>query len=303
MGTWSVTLYGSDAGNDLRADMRELFRTPMDEAAIVAALSKTHPGLKSEKDEDYPDLWLVLADQFYTRGEPAPSVFRTARSIIESGLDLDVKRRLGMDARDLKKRAKVLDDLRAKWAKPHPKPVKRKVQTAPDAFVFEVGDCAIFPVKETGKTINPYFAKPESDPDWRHDGFGAMGVLARGHYLGIFAWYGFARLNLFDPKKPTLDACATAMVEAQTTILDQRMGEKPQVCVFMSRLTPAFARKMRFEVVGRHVPNDKAIREDLAAFFKPGVQPGVCLAGELSGFGMREKSKIPLSRYLTAPRG
>ncbi|MGH6840899.1 MAG: hypothetical protein ACREDV_02240 [Methylocella sp.] len=33
-----------------------------------------------------------------------------------------------MVERDLKKRAKLLEELRAKWAKPHPKPVKRKVQ-------------------------------------------------------------------------------------------------------------------------------------------------------------------------------
>jgi len=57
---------------------------------------------------------------------------------------------------------------------------------------------------------------------------------------------------------------------------------------------------MRFEVVGRLAPNDKAIREDLAALLKSGAVPGVCLAGELSGFGMRHPSKIPLARYLTA---
>jgi len=303
MGTWSVTLYGSDAASDVRDDLRELLRTAMDEAAIVAALSKAHPELNDKNDEDYADLWLALADQFHSHGVAAPKALATAHAIVDSGLDLKMKRTLGMSERDLNKRAKVLTELRVKWRKPHPKPVKRKVQAAPDAFVFDIGDCAIFPVKETGKTINPYFAKAESDPDWRHDGYGAMGVLARGHYLGIFAWYGFARLNLFDPRKPTLDACATAAVEAQTTILDQRMGEKPQLCIFMSRLTPAFARRMRLEVVGRLAPNDKAIREDLAAFFKLGAQPGVCLAGELSGFGMREKSKVPLSRYLTAPRG
>lgn len=300
MGTWSVTLYGSDAASDIRDDVRELFRTPMDDAAVIAALSKTYPGLSDKNDEDHSDLWLVLADQFHSHGQPAPKVIATAAAIVDSGLDLKMKRTLGMTERDLTKRAKVLSELRAKWAKPHPKPVKRKVQAAPDAFVFDVGDCVIYPVKETGKTINPYFGKPESDPDWRHDGYGAMGILARGHYLGIFAWYAFARLRLFDPKKPTLETIAAAMVEAQTTILDQQMGQKPQLCIFMSRLTPAHARKMRFEAVGRLAPNDKAIREDAAAFFAPAALPGVCLAGELSGFGMREPSKIPLARYLTA---
>ena len=60
---------------------------------------------------------------------------------------------------------------------------------------------------------------------------------------------------------------------------------------------------MRFEVIGRLVPDDKAIREDLAAFSKPDFVPGVCLSNELSGFGKREASSMPISRYLTAARG
>jgi hypothetical protein len=124
-----------------------------------------------------------------------------------------------------------------------------------------------------------------------------MAVLARGHYLGTFAWYAVARLSLFDPQKPTLDTCAAARVEAQTTTLNQRMGDKPQLCIYASRLTPLFGRKMQFEVIGRLVPNAATIRHDLAAFFAPGFVPGTCLANELTGFGIREASSIPLSRY------
>jgi hypothetical protein len=294
-----VALYGSDAASDIRDSVRELFKAPFDGDEIVAALKQTHPNLGDKADEDYADMWLVLADQFHSHAVKAPLVFATAKAIIADDLDIKMKRTLGMTERDVAKRAKLLTELSAKWAKPHPKPTKRKVQAKPDAFVFDVGDCAVFPVKESGKTINPYFGKPESDPDWRHEGYGAMGVLARGHYLDVFAWYAFARLSLFAPEKATLAECAAAMVDSQTTTLDQRMGVKPQLCIFMSRLTPAHARKMRFEVAGQLVPNEKAIHEDAAAFFAPGAVPGVCLAGELSGFGTREPSKIALSRYLT----
>jgi hypothetical protein len=299
MGTWSVALYGSDAASDIRDQVRELLRTPLDVNAIVETLTASFPGLQNKDDEEHSDLWLVLADQFHRHAVPAREVLATAASIIDGGLDLQMKRTLGMTEQDLIKRGKVLKELRSKWATPHPKPVARKIQAKPDALIFEIGDCVCYPVKNTGKTINPYFPRPEADPDWRQDGYGAMTVLTRGHYLGTFAWYGFARLALFTPDKPGLDACATAMVDSQTTTLAQRMGEKPELCIYASRLTPAWGRKMRFEVLGRFVPDDPVIREDLAAFFGPGFVPGICLAGELSGFGLREPSTIPLSRYVT----
>ena len=94
-----------------------------------------------------------------------------------------------------------------------------------------------------------------------------MAVLGRGRYLGTFARYAVARLSLLSPDKPSLDVCAAARIEAQTTALDERMGE------------------------------------DASALFTPGFVPGVCLANELSGFGIRDASSIPLSRYLAAAQG
>lgn len=295
MGTWSVTLYGSDAANEIRDSVRELFKAPFDDDEIVATLTKTYPNLADKNDEEYPDMWLALADQFHSHGINAPRVFRTANAIIDSGLDLKAKRAQSMAERDLARRAKLLAELHAKWSKPHPKPAKRKVQEKPDAFVFEIGDCVTYPVKSTGKTINPYFAKPEADPDWRHDGYGAMGVLARGRYLGVFAWYAVARLNLFAATRPALDACAAAMIDSQTTIL----GGKPELCIFASRLTPAWARKMRFESVGRLVPNEKVLAKELTRLTDAKFVPGICLADELSGLGARAPSAVPLSRYLS----
>ena len=56
---------------------------------------------------------------------------------------------------------------------------------------------------------------------------------------------------------------------------------------------------MRFEIVGRLAPNDKAIRADLFRLRDAKFIPGVCLAGELSAFGTRAPSNVPLARYLT----
>jgi hypothetical protein len=299
MGTWSVALYGSDAASDTRDHLRELLRTPLDERAILDALGASFPGLRNSEDEEYPDLWLAVADQFHRHAVAAPIAFETARSIIDSGLDLAVKRALGMSERDLARRKQLLSELRARWATAHPKPSARKVQSRPDAFIFEAGDFVAYPVRDTGRTINPYFASAEADPDWRHDRYGAMAVLARWHYLGTFATYVYARLSVQTPEKPPLDACLAASIDSQTTPLERQMGEKPQLCVFAGRLTPLQGRKMRFEAVGRGVIHDVRVREELAAFFADGFVPTICLANELSGFGIRQVSSIPISRYVT----
>ncbi|MGQ0444015.1 MAG: hypothetical protein ACT4O2_02535 [Beijerinckiaceae bacterium] len=302
MGTWSAALYGSDAANEIRDNIKELLRAPLDEYAIVAKLSEAYPNLKDQADEEYPDMWLALADQFHTHGVVAATAYATANAIIDSGLDLKTKRACGMVERDLKKRAKLLEELRAKWAKPHPKPVKRKVQETPDALIFDAGDCIVYPVTETGRTLIPDLATSEKDRDWKHFGYGAPAVLARGRYLDIFSWYGVARLSICGPEKPTLEACASAMIDSQTTVLRERLGEKPALCIDTSRLSPLQARKMHIETVGRLAPNEKTIREDLARVFRPGFTPGICLANELSGWGIRTPSKVPLSRYATAER-
>jgi hypothetical protein len=300
MGTWSVTLYGNDAAADIRGDLKDVLRAPLDEAGILAALTKAHPGLSDKTDEEYCDLWLAVADQLHAHGVAAPAVLATATTIIDTGLDLDMKRSLGMDDRSLARRAKLLNELRARWARPHPKPLKRRIQSKPDAFVFEAGDCVAYPVSKSGATINPYFAKAEDDRQWAHDGFGAMAVLTRGHQHGVFAWYAVARLSLRSASLPALDECAAAMIEAESSLVEDRMGEKPRLAVFASRLSPLFAKKMRCEVAGRLAPHAAAIRQDFEVFFWPAFVPGVCLASELSGcIGTRRPSTVPLARYAT----
>jgi hypothetical protein len=303
MGTWSVTLYGNDAAADIRGDVKDLLRAPLDEAGIIAALTESYPSLANPRDEEHSDLWLVVADQFHSYGIAAPVALATAAAIIDSGLDLDTKRRLGMGERDLGKRAKLLTELRAKWSRPHPKPFKRTVQAKPDAWVFDVGDAVAFPISKRGGTINPYFAKAENDPAWSHVGFGAMVVLARGHRYGIFAWYGVARLNLRNTGVPSLAECAAATIEAESSLLDERVGERPRLAVYGGRLTPLFARKMRFEVVGHLKPNDATIRGDFGVFFAPTFVPGACLADGLTGcIGTRGASTFPVGRYLSLTR-
>jgi hypothetical protein len=88
------------------------------------------------------------------------------------------------------------------------------------------------------------------------------------------------------------------MIEAESSLLDERMGEKPRLAISASRLTPLFARKMRFEVIGHLHPDLDVIRADFGLFFASTFVPGSCLANELTGcIGTRAPSSIPLARY------
>jgi hypothetical protein len=299
VGTWSVSLYGNDAAADVRGDLADLLRAPLDGNEIVAALRESYSSLDDEGDGDYCDLWLAIADQFHRYGLAAPEVMDIAERIISTGLDLDAKRALGMDPRSLGKREKLLRELRATWATPHASPRPRRVQAKPDAFVFEPGDCVAYPVSTSRRSINPYFAKAEDDPAWKPDGYGAMAVLTRGHRYRVFAWYAVARLSVWSRETPSLALCAGAMIESESSLLDERLGEKPRLAVGAGRLPPLFARKMRFETVGHLQPILDALRTDFGVFFDRPFVPSPSLANELSGIpGTRGPSTIPLSRYM-----
>jgi hypothetical protein len=297
MGVWSTALYGGDAALDLRDEVKDLLRAPLDEDGLLAILRVRHPGLDETSDEDHADLWLALADQLHLHAVAAPKALATARAIIDGGLDLDVKRGLGMSEADLKKRAKILDALAAKWATPHPKPTKRKVQDKPEALLFEAGDCLAYPVSPGGAAINPYFASAEKDPSWTPGGYGAAVVLARGLYCGVFAWYAVARLALTSAEPPTLAACAGAQVDSQSSPLAAQLQEQPELSIAAGRLPPNHAKRLRLATVGRLAVDEKAVREDLAAVFAPDFTPAPSLADALSAWGTRAPSSIPVARY------
>jgi hypothetical protein len=294
MGTWSTALYGNDASSDIRGDLKELFTTPLPIDAILAKLRAKY-ALDDENNEDYADLWLALADQLHTHGIVAPKVFATARAIIDKGIDLKVKRALEMDERDLAKRASLLKELRAKWAKPHPKPQKRKIQSKADAFVFEIGDCVTFPMTEGDSMV----LAGKYDKGWEPDAYGAFAVLARGLHMDLYAWYAVARLHLRTAKRPRLERCAAAMIESELGYGAELMGEQPRIAIFDGRLKPAHAKRLGLEVAGRLKPIDKAIRDDLHHVFKPDFMPGPSLEGcFLREIGSYTASKTPIYQYL-----
>jgi hypothetical protein len=208
VGTWGVGVYGSDTARDLRDDLKRVVRAPWGADEIRTWVADKYLALEDPADSDHTDVALVLADQFWSYGIAHGETFRRAFEIVSSGVDLECKRALGMGEKDLARRASVLSELAVKWARPNEKPMSRRVLAKPQPFVFEVGDCFVYPSSD-GKPRNPYVsAKQEArfygTYPWKQNGWGSAIVLSRSHRYGVFARYVIAFLAL-TKDKPTVE--------------------------------------------------------------------------------------------------
>jgi hypothetical protein len=206
MGVWSTGLYAGDFALDLRSTIRAVARLPYDGDKLVEILCHTEPGAaNSPDDEDHTTFWLVTVDQFAKRGIVSDRAREVAQRIIASGSDLAMLEKLGMDPSGLKKRRKILEDLRARVAAP-PSGKPRSVLKKPQPYLMEIGDVLIYPTCQ-GNSINPYFASLERDRSWKgQDGWGAAVIVTRGRAFEFLAWYRPLVLATPTAEKPTIHA-------------------------------------------------------------------------------------------------
>jgi hypothetical protein len=209
MGTWGTALYSNDSAADLRGEFAAIVRAPWDAERILKHLLEKYPSGKDPKDEEYTDVRLAIADLFWQYGIDHPPSFRVAGEIVERGADLDAKRALDMAEADLRKRAKILEALRAKWKAPNPKPRPRRMLTGPEPFLLEAGDCLVYPLLEGGEPINPYVSmKGRGAYDAlyksKRSGWGTVLVLATFRRFDVFARYLVAILDSACADKPRL---------------------------------------------------------------------------------------------------
>jgi hypothetical protein len=258
MGVWSTGLYSGDFALDLRSTIRAVARLPYDGDKLVEILCGTEPAAaNSPDDEDHSTFWLVTADQFAKRGIVAERARETALKIIESGRDLAMLQKLGMDSDGLNKRKKILEEVRARITTPaSAKP--RSVLKKPQPYLMEVGDVLIYPTCE-GHGINPYFVSKERDPSWTgQNGWSAAVIVSRGHAFEFLAWYRPVVLAVPTADRPTLAALHGEM---------RWKLERAGTC------SPAHFKKMELEKIGL-VPIDwnKLIR------FPEAMRPGTSAA-------------------------
>jgi hypothetical protein len=254
MGVWGTGLYAGDFAADLRAAAGAVARLPFDAEKIAEVLAEREPAAQDPGDPDYTTFWLIVADQFTKRGLASERVRETALRIIDGGEDIRRLEKLGMKGAGLRKRGKVLAELRERIVAP-PEGRPRKVLREPQPLLMDAGDVLLYPTM-AGKCINPYY--PSKQPGWRQDGWGAMAVIDRGRAFEYLAWYRALRLTEATREKPSLDFLRGDLA--------WRLGS-PGTC------SPAHFRKMQLEKIGAF-PVDP---EKLDRIF-PGLKPGISAA-------------------------
>jgi hypothetical protein len=198
VGVFGTGLYSGDFAMDLRCTIRAVSRLPFAPDRLIDILCESEPGAaKDPSDDDHTTFWLVVADQFAKRGIESALGRNTALAIIDQGTDIAILRRLGMTATDLRKRAKMLDELRVRLVAP-PITKRRAVLKAPQPLLMEVGDVFVYPTC-AGDNINPYFASKQMQKfqrkdgsvswEWKQDGWAAMVIVDRGRAFDFLSWY------------------------------------------------------------------------------------------------------------------
>jgi hypothetical protein len=261
MGTWGTALFSNDSAADLRDQFQTIVRAPWDGARILEHLLEKFQSGNDPEDDEYTDLRLAIADLLWQYGIEHPPSFQLAVEIVDKGADLDSKRALGMSAADLKKRGRILDELRAKWKTANEKPRPRKVLKAPEPFLLEAGACLFYPTSR-GSPINPYVsdsgrAAYDALYKWKQDGWGTMLVLASFRRFSVLARYLVAVLDYAGADKPSLD------LFKRLNILHANMGKgTPATRVHGVHATARLLKRMQVETAGRLPVNEKRIAAD-----------------------------------------
>ena len=86
---------------------------------------------------------MILADQFAKRGIVSDRVRDKALEIIDAADDIAMVEQLGMEPRDIRKRRKLLSEMRARLVAATVKP--RNVLMQPQPLLMDQGDVIVYP--------------------------------------------------------------------------------------------------------------------------------------------------------------
>src|SRR5438270_5801418 len=124
MGVWATGLYAGDFALDLRSTIGAVAKLPFDGDRLLDILCESERTAADRSDDpDHSTFWLVVADQFARRGIDNKRAREIALEIIDTNGDLAMLEKLGMPPQDLRKRKKILDELRERIVSP---PVRTK---------------------------------------------------------------------------------------------------------------------------------------------------------------------------------
>jgi hypothetical protein len=214
MGVWGTSLYSGDFAMDLRGTIGAVLRLPFDVDKLVDILCEREPtAAMNPTDEDHTTFWLVLADQFAKRGIDSERARTTAIAIIDADDDIAMLEKLGMKSADIRKRRKMLDEIRTRILERPGDGKPRKTLKAPQPLVMETGDVLVYPTCG-GRNINPYYPSKELNVyydrggprPWTQDGWAAMVIVDCGRAFGFLSWYRAVNVAHAQSEKPLLDS-------------------------------------------------------------------------------------------------
>ncbi len=189
MGIWGTGLYSNDYAADLRPTIRVALKLPLpiEEVVDLVLASQAEVAMNPE-DQDYTVFWLVFADLIWKSGDPCDRVISKAIALIDGSDDLRMHEALGFDAQELKKRAKMLQNLKCRLMQENDGKV-RKTLSKPMPVFFSEGDVLSFPVNENGSSINAYFPKDHLERTFKAATRSSCVIVETGMTFGFIPWY------------------------------------------------------------------------------------------------------------------
>ena len=233
MGTWGTGIYSNDISEDLRYSCSEIF-SYYDVDTGNSIIFKEYEELLNQGviDNEYASFWYALADWQWRHGMLTQNIKDTAIELLSAHTGIDEWMESG-ETRDVKKRIKVLDELKARLESPMPplkKPILKlhKPKHKPgDIVIFQVTDdrdeCGFWRVDRIRPPI--CYRSPEiaNSPTERINGYNAhgkyMAILCVGSMqkiysqhipdlydeYSVYAWYNY--MSDVEPSVETLSRC------------------------------------------------------------------------------------------------
>ena len=210
MGVWATGLYAGDFALDLRSTISAVAKLPFDSERLLEILCESERAAADRSDDpDHSTFWLVVADQFARRGIENKRARDIALEIIDTNRDLAMLEKLGMPAGDLRKRQKILDEVRQRVIAPNVRAKPREVMRSAQPLLMQTGDVLVYPTFG-GRCRNPYFIDQNKDRmgtaarPWQIDSWAAMVIVDSGRAFEFLAWYRPLTLTMAMTEKPSM---------------------------------------------------------------------------------------------------
>ncbi|HMG87752.1 MAG TPA: hypothetical protein VK574_18600 [Terracidiphilus sp.] len=210
MGIWATGLYAGDFALDLRSTIGAVAKLPFDSDRLLEILCESERCAADRADDvDHTTFWLVVADQFAKRGIENKRAREIALEIMDNNRDLAMLEKMGMQPGDLRKRKKVLDEVRERVLAPIARAKPRETMKKPQELLMQAGDVLVYPTFG-GRCRNPYFVDQNKDrmgtatPPWRVDSWAAMVIVDCGRAFDFLAWYRPLTVAVAIAEKPEI---------------------------------------------------------------------------------------------------